>query len=213
MDPPAGVALPAVSPPAPRTATDGDAASPGRITVTLVNPQPLYECRREDGSVYESATGVPERRWLPLWVIGRDARAGSPARSTVGMPRHRLPVVDGGAAYGAGSWVEDVCFQLPQAEVCARRRDRLTDLDHKRRLAFPSDRVSLDLQHRGLREQLQRECVFNNDAARSRSEDPPSTAMHSPSRSWTQEAQEAIVDATSSGSPTRRMGVRSMTSS
>jgi hypothetical protein len=131
---------------------------PSRLVVTVMTPQSLFECRREDGSVYESTTGVPERRWVPLWIVGHDARA--PMRSTVGMPRHRLPVVDGRAAYGAGTWVEDACYPLPEAEACARRRDRLADLDHARRLAFPSDRVSLDLQHRGLQEQLQRECGF-----------------------------------------------------
>jgi len=44
---------------------------PAPPPVAVINtPQPLYECVRPDGSVYESDSGDGDPRWVPLWTLG-----------------------------------------------------------------------------------------------------------------------------------------------
>lgn len=38
--------------------------------VQVATPQPLFECVRDDGSTYESDTGIGEERWVPAWSGG-----------------------------------------------------------------------------------------------------------------------------------------------
>ena len=156
VPPPAAVA-PAV-PPADRVA----ASTP---PVERVEPQPLYECQRHDGSVYESDTGVPERRWVPLWVVGMDPRAPPQTFGRVGRPKPSPPRTQPGLSgtggdpqLGPGAWVEDRCYRLPAAIVCQRRQARADELGRRSRSVGQSERAQLRSEQQGLREQLQREC-------------------------------------------------------
>lgn len=47
-------------------------------------PQPLYECVRPDGSVYESDSGDGEPRWVPLWTMGYPVGMGGGHRGRHG---------------------------------------------------------------------------------------------------------------------------------
>ena len=150
--PPASVEPPAVAPTEP---------------VERREPQPLYECRRHDGSLYESQTGIPERRWVPLWVLGLDPRApprlfGDVGRSPPKAPRSgpglSTASPDPGRAYGVGAWVEDRCYRLPAAEVCTRRREQLARLGQRIFLGQQRERERLRIEQRDLRTQLREEC-------------------------------------------------------
>lgn len=77
------------APPAP----DPDPAPTVRYVVAQP-PQPLYECVRPDGSVYQSDSGDGEPRWVPLWTTGYYGGIGGGYR---GRPGH----VDSGSR-GAG---------------------------------------------------------------------------------------------------------------
>ena len=137
------------------------------LVVRHVEPQPLYECVREDGSRYESTSGRPERRWVPLWTLGLDPRAppttfgavGRPRPSpTLSQPRSSLPA-PAPDAYAAGTWIEDRCYRLPAAEVCARRRARADALGRRIfNTVRQSEREQLRLEQRGLEEQVRAEC-------------------------------------------------------
>lgn len=132
-----------------------------------VEVQPLFECVRYDGERYESASGIPQRHWVPLWVLGMDPRA-SPSMSTdVGRPRPPQPafrpgpgagITDAALAYAAGTWVEDVCHRLSAAEACARRSAHLADLLRQRGGAQQRERDRLRIEIATLRAQLRQEC-------------------------------------------------------
>jgi hypothetical protein len=131
------------------------------------DPQPLYDCRRHDGSVYESQSGIPERRWVPLWVVGLDPRApprlfGEVGRSPPKAPRSgpglTTAMPGAGNAYGAGVWVEDQCYRLPPQEICARRREHLAELGRRIFNGQQRERDRLRVEQRGLRAQLREEC-------------------------------------------------------
>ncbi len=154
--------------PAPPTPPPVDApAPPPDVRVELVDPQPLYDCQRHDGSRYESDTGVPERYWVPLWVLGMDPRAPPQTFGPVGKPKPAPPArgpglrtatSDPAQAYGAGAWVEDRCYRLPASLACARRQERLSLLGRRIFNAQQTERDRLRIEQRGLREQLRQEC-------------------------------------------------------
>jgi hypothetical protein len=159
VDPPpvAKAAIPALSAASP-------APGPREVRVTLVTPQPLYDCERHDGSTYESESGIPQRQWVPLWVMRHDTDAPrrtigsvgrpSPSFATPGIDPRSTPVL----AYPGGTWVEDRCYRLSAAVACERRHARLRDLRRRWSNAFPSERARIDSEHDGLREQLREEC-------------------------------------------------------
>lgn len=72
--------------PAPRAADAPVPSLPPAVQyVSVPAAQPLYECVRDDGSTYESDTGIGEERWIPAWTgggwpIGGYAHGGGPNR-------------------------------------------------------------------------------------------------------------------------------------
>lgn len=68
-----GVAPPVAAPAPAAMATE--AGAPPRVIVVRP-PQPLYECVRPDGSVYDSASAEGDPRWVPLWTLGYPVRGG-----------------------------------------------------------------------------------------------------------------------------------------
>lgn len=159
---------PAVPPPVARPEPAEPPTPPPTEPVARRAPQPLYECRRHDGRVYESASGIPERHWVPLWVIGMDPRAPPQLFGEVGRTPPKPPrsgpglsgaTPDAGRAYGAGAWVEDQCYRLPPDEICARRRAQLSELGRRIFNGQQRERERLRVEQRGLRQQLREECA------------------------------------------------------
>lgn len=85
-----GAPLPA-SPAAPTPAPVD--AGPATRVIVVRPPQPLYECVRPDGSVYDSSSAEGDPRWVPLWTLGypsgpatgplRGARISAPATAGI----------------------------------------------------------------------------------------------------------------------------------
>jgi hypothetical protein len=162
------------APPQPRVAVreapqPAPAAAPSVIYATP--PRPLYECVTPDGERYASATGEGNPRWVPLWTLGYPVAPVVP-RQRAGVDfsvRNRHVAVSGGshvasetlypiAAYGAGSWIRDTCYALPQAEVCDRVRDRRNEVRRRYFNAQPSERDVLRVEERGLNARLDSDC-------------------------------------------------------
>jgi hypothetical protein len=161
------------APPQPRTIVrEAPQPSPAAPSVVYATPpRPLYECVTPDGERYASDTSEGNPRWVPLWTLGypvapvyRRQRAG--VDFSVG---NRHVVVSGGshvsseplypvAAYGAGSWIRDTCYALPQAEVCDRVRDRRNEVRRRYFNAQPSERDVLRVEERGLNARLDSDC-------------------------------------------------------
>jgi hypothetical protein len=166
--PPPGVptAMPRTAAPPPSesvSASDESLPEPAPRRV----PAPMFECRRHDGSVYESNDGVPQRHWVPLWVLGLDPRAPARTFGKVGAPPAPPPrggpglttaTSDPALAYGPGTWVEDRRVPLPPAEACERRGAQLAGLGRRIFLAQQRERDRLRGEQRALRDQLRREC-------------------------------------------------------
>jgi hypothetical protein len=157
--PAASPAPAAVAPSAPAPAVTAEPARPRR------EPEPLYECRRPDDSVYESRDGIPQRHWVPLWVLGLDPRApprlfGEVGRRPSPPPRSGpgLSTPTPGAGLGAGTWVLEQCYRLPAAEACDRRRAQLDTLARRLLHAHQRERRELRQVRDALREQVQAEC-------------------------------------------------------
>lgn len=129
-------------------------------------PQPLYVCERYDGETYESTTGQPQRRWVPLWALGDDPRAPATALdpATIGRTsplrrtaRDGVPAI-GVSAQTLGTWVEDVCVPLSAAQICARRREALAGFGRRIFNAGQSEGDRLRAEERSLRAQVAGEC-------------------------------------------------------
>ena len=140
--------------------------APAQVEVRIVHvhdPQPLYECHSFDGSTYLSQTGVPEQHFVPLWVLGRDPYSMDAGIAHVGSPAPVAPSgsTSGPIVYPPGSWVQDRCDRLPQAEVCQRLRDREDNLGTRIFNAQPSDRAVYERERQGLVEQLRSDCSTN----------------------------------------------------
>lgn len=92
---------PAAPAPSPRPAPE-DAPQPVVQYVATQPPQPLYECVRPDGSLYESDSGEGEARWVPVWTsgwpVGGGWHGGPPGR-----PGGRGDIGRRGATTPAGS--------------------------------------------------------------------------------------------------------------
>lgn len=154
-------------PRAPLAPTQVQEPAPQGLRITRVDPQPLYDCHRFDGTSYESESGVPERRWVPLWVLGMDPRAPPQMFGQVGRPKPAPPASQPGLstattdptlAYGVGAWVEDHCYRLPAQLACERRSSRLRELRRRIFNAGQSEGARLRIEQSGLREQLRQEC-------------------------------------------------------
>lgn len=103
-----GRRAPPATAPAPTVPPDG----PTVQYVAVPAAQPLYECVREDGSTYESDTGIGEERWIPAWTGGgwpigghapggglnRPGRPGAAGRGDIGA---RGPTTSAGSGLSA----------------------------------------------------------------------------------------------------------------
>ncbi|MEO6263781.1 MAG: DUF4124 domain-containing protein [Luteimonas sp.] len=161
----------AVSAPRSSRGREDYMAPPARLVV--VNPpRPLYECVTPDGDRYSSDTPEGHPRWVPLWTLGYPM-APYPypgVSSSAGLSiTHGGVRIDGGhatlyppnfgpAAYGAGTWVRDQCYALPQDEVCARLDDRRDEIRRRFFNAMPSERDVLRVEERGINARLDNDC-------------------------------------------------------
>ena len=159
--------------PRPRAATVQPTPAVERVVVVQA-PRPLYECVTPDGSRYTSDTADGNPRWVPLWtlgvpiapypypypgLVGRTSLAITHGRVHIGGERTVVaPPVYGPATYGVGSWVRDSCHALPQADVCARLRDRRDEINRRFFNAQPSERDQLRVEERGVTARLAQDC-------------------------------------------------------
>lgn len=168
-DAPAPV-VPAV-PASPTVATPSGAAPPQAYV--LRTPRPLYECVTPDGARYTSDTPEGNPRRLPAWTLGypvlQRATVIEPGGLDIGYGpggwrgRYssgsvREVIVPTPAGYGAETWVRDACHPLPQAEVCARLRERRDAIGTQWFNAQPSDRERLDRERRAVIERIAADC-------------------------------------------------------
>ena len=180
QDPP-----PRASSPAPAAVAPPPAAPPP-VVVMVRTPDPVYECVTPDGERYTSSNPDGNPRWVPLWtlgyptypdlpvrpegVLGRVDVGGGDVRGRVEFGSHLPPrppltrpmptrrptgLV---AAYPAGTWIRDTCTRLPQAEVCARLRDRRYALDRRYNSALQSERQRITDEQRLIDAQLGEGC-------------------------------------------------------
>lgn len=102
-------------------------------------------------------------------TVPADSRLSVPPTSGISIPSNPPrpdPVGTGprprprpGPAYGAPAIVErDPCHPLPQAEACARLRDRRDDVRRRFFAAQPTLRDTLRVEERGLVARIERDC-------------------------------------------------------
>lgn len=172
----------------PEPVADTPPTPPAPQVVIARAPQHMYECVTPDGERYTSETGDGNPRWVPLWTLGyRDRRRPGPrpdasrgeAREAgsswgrVGAPaprpepsrdRPRPPRPPGHGGYGhagyggGGTWVRDTCHVLPQAETCARLRDRREDIRQRFFNAQERERDTLRVEERAINARLAADC-------------------------------------------------------
>lgn len=165
---------PAAAPKSPReTAPEPRAAEPATRVVVVNAPRPMYECVDPDGERYTSESAEGNPRWVPLWTLGypglaettvvrpgsggvrvRDGRVDARFRSG-DVQRAVVPTI---AAYGAGTWIRDACYALPQSETCARLADRRDEIRRQFFNAQPSERARLTVEERGIAARLGDDC-------------------------------------------------------
>jgi hypothetical protein len=139
--------------------------------VVAYPPRPLYECSTPDGERYTSDSPEGNPRWVPLWTLGYPVYPVYP-REQAGVDfriRNRHVDISGGrhldtgpihpaAAYGAGTWIRDTCYALPQAEVCDHLVDRRDEIRRRFFNAMPSERDVLRIEERGINARLDNDC-------------------------------------------------------
>ena len=110
------------------------AASQTRVVVVREPaPPPMYECTTPDNTTYTSDSPEGNPRWIPMWTLGWPTPAGT--------------------------WIRDACRALPQAETCARLRDRRAEIERRFFNAMPSERARLETEERGLDARLDADCA------------------------------------------------------
>ena len=124
---------PPPAPPASTSTTTAERAPPPRIVVVREPaPAPMYECTTPDNTTYTSDSPEGNPRWVPMWTLG-------------------WPVP-------AGTWVRDACRPMPQAETCARLRDRRAEIERRFFNAMPSERARLEVEERGIDARIDADC-------------------------------------------------------
>jgi hypothetical protein len=138
--------------------------------VMLQPPRPLYECVTPDNTRYLSDSPEGNPRLVPMWVTDGPAiqayREYQPGQLQVRVDDGR---VSGGYTSGgwrdrivtgwAGQhWIRDACHPLPQAEVCARLRDRRGEIGRRFSIAQPSERAELTREERSINARLSQDC-------------------------------------------------------
>ncbi|MEO5628806.1 MAG: DUF4124 domain-containing protein [Thermomonas sp.] len=141
-------------------------AAPTQV-VYLSPPQLMYECVTHEGKRYTSDNNDGNPRWVPLWTLGypvvrqrtslgNNIGGASPRPGSTLNPSPRdinYPVASGG-----GQWIRDTCNMLPQAEACARQRDRRDEIRSRFFRAMPSERDVLRVEERGINARLDNDC-------------------------------------------------------
>ncbi|MBB5207856.1 hypothetical protein [Chiayiivirga flava] len=160
------VTAPPASPPPAASAPPG-APPPTNESSVRRAPAALFLCQHgESNQTYESTTGIPQRRWVPLWALDADPRAPRTALdpTTIGRTsplrrnaRDGVPALQVNALT-LGTWVDDVCTPLSPAQICARRRAALDDYGRRIFNAGQSEGDALRAEERALRAQLAQEC-------------------------------------------------------
>lgn len=85
-----------------------------------------------------------------------------PTSQRPGAPSRPLdPGFHHGGGFGYGTWISDECYPLPQAEMCARLRDRRFELDRRYNSALQSERARITQEQRGIDARLSAECGGN----------------------------------------------------
>lgn len=159
-------------PPAASRAAANTAQPPPQIVI-VQPPRPLYECVTPDQDRYLSDTPEGNPRWVPLWTLDYPALVEvpvyTPGQLDVRVDNGRVSggyrsgsvgtaVVPTYAGQGAGTWVRDACYPLPQAEACARLHDRRTALRRRFTIAQPSERAVLGREERSIDARLTQDC-------------------------------------------------------
>lgn len=162
---------PVVAMPPPREDTRMPPPTPQ--VVVLQPPRPLYECVTSDNARYLSDSPEGNPRWVPAWTLGYPVLARVPTYQP-GQLDIRVDDghVSGGyrsggygerivptyAGLGGGMWIRDACHPLPQAEVCARLRDRRGEIGRRFSIAQPSERAELAREERSINARLSQDC-------------------------------------------------------
>jgi hypothetical protein len=151
--------------PTPPAARD---VEPAPRVVVAREPRPLYECVPPDGEPYTSDTPDGHPRWVPLWTLdfpysGLSVGSTRIIHDEVQLGGHRphAPHPHDGfglGAYGAGTWIRDTCYALPQADVCARLVDRRDAIRRRFFNAMPSERETLNVEERSINARLDADC-------------------------------------------------------
>jgi hypothetical protein len=138
--------------------------------VMLQPPRPLYECVTPDNTRYLSDSPEGNPRLVPMWVTDGPAiqvyREYQPGQLQVRVDDGR---VSGGYTSGGWRdrivtgwpgqhWIRDACHPLPQAEVCARLRDRRGEIGRRFSIAQPSERAELSREERSINARLSQDC-------------------------------------------------------
>lgn len=111
---------------------------------------------RRGGSIRQgSGLSVP-----PVSNISIPANPPRPDPGTATGPRPRPPHTGGGIWLGgeSGRWERDACHALPQAETCARLRDRRDDIRRRFFNAQQRERDTLRVEERGLNARIDADC-------------------------------------------------------
>lgn len=171
MQRPKDAPLPLPAPPVPTATPAAVPAAPAILVLRA--PRPLYECVMPDGERYTSDTPEGNPRRVPAWTLGYPALQRATVIEPGGLELGYGPggwrgryssgsvrevVVPTPAGYGAETWVRDACHPLPQAEVCARLRDRRDEIGTRRFNAQPSDRERLERERRAVIERIAADC-------------------------------------------------------
>jgi hypothetical protein len=150
---------------APRMPQPSAVPAPMARVIVAREPRPLYECVPPDGEPYTSDTPEGHPRWVPLWTLDIPYRGLSVGSTQViysgidhGTNRPHPRGGFGLGAYGAGTWIRDTCYALPQADVCARLVDRRDAIRRRFFNAMPSERETLDVEERSIDARLDADC-------------------------------------------------------
>ncbi|MBX3713969.1 MAG: DUF4124 domain-containing protein [Lysobacter sp.] len=141
--------------------------------VVLQPPRPLYECVTPDNARYLSDSPEGNPRWVPAWTQGYPVLARvptyQPGQLDIRVDNGRVSggyrsggygerIVPTYAGLGGGLWIRDACHPLPQAEVCARLRDRRGEIGRRFSIAQPSERAELAREERSINARLSQDC-------------------------------------------------------
>ena len=143
---------------------------PSPQVVFLQPPRPLYECVTPDNTRYLSDSPEGNPRLVPMWVTDGPAiqayREYQPGQLQVRVDDGRVSggYTSGGwrdrivTGWAGHHWIRDACHPLPQAEVCARLRDRRGEIGRRFSIAQPSERAELAREERSINARLSQDC-------------------------------------------------------